>query len=50
MEINKVEIKKVEIFLKDLNHKLDLFLESQAVLGKKLDTRVEELIAKKETL
>jgi len=48
MEMEKAEIEKVEIFLKDLNRKFDLFLEAQAAPGKKVEIKADDLIAKKD--
>lgn len=45
-----MEMEKVEIFLKDLSRKLDLLLEAQAAPCKKVDTKVDVLIVKKEEL
>ena len=50
MELEKAEIERVEIFLKDLNRKLDLFIEAQAALIKEVQLMLTAKKVKKETL
>ena len=50
MELNKAEEEKIEIFLIDLNRKLDLFIETQAALIKEVQLMLTAKKVKKETL
>jgi hypothetical protein len=48
MELNKAEEEKMEIFLIDLNRKLDLFIEMQAALIKEVQLMLTAKKVKKE--